>query len=239
MTKPQPAPTLATWAEEHRSSAPAAWISIADRLLSDESAKQAWSQLRRFGDIQMAVFSDICHAVERASNETRRKPTLVERKEVERVKDLALRLKQAIKLSSLPPGTATLYQLNSNCEPPAQLWIGWRDLPTEGVGLGFGYSMSISEMLDRTVELADKHLVSLGPRAVTRQKSRPKVAAFVRWLCFNFVRRFDSELPLVAARFTNAVLRPVDQLTKDDVAAILKDSPLERRSKPKKKKQAS
>jgi hypothetical protein len=147
-----------------------------------------------------------------------------ELQDIEAVIALAKKLKTAIKSSSLPGRTAYLdqYELQAEDMPDVPLDVGWHSLPAVG-HFGFGYPLAICDVLTWATELAQRHLDSLPARAISRQKDRPEVTAFVRKLAWHFMREFQQEHRTVIAHIATAVFDLTDPLDVKGVDGRLKD----------------
>lgn len=204
-------------------SAPRDWLVLADRLASHRDMHHVWIELRKRGAAPLAVFSDVCEAFRHAHNEDRRPTTKLERQNFDRVKYAARRLKRAINDSSLPANSGTFCELPCEGQKSVSLLVGWRNLPADGYGLA--YPLSVLDFLDLVEQLVDSGAETLPPRSTARQRGRHLESAFVRWLAFFFRQRFGAELHATIARLASAALDLKDTLDKNNVEAILKDSP--------------
>lgn len=212
---------LREWLEANPK-ASAAWRQAADRLASgDPDVLSAW---RRLGDANvMQVFTAACLAAQNASLEARRQPKSEERAQLQRVKQQALDLKEAIERSPLPNRSAPWIELTGD-ESPSILMLAWRTAPA---GPGFGYSMTLPDLLDQVAELVDQHAASLPPRAVKRARENTERNAFVVWLTWLLPRRNLPASPAIVAKLSNAVLALKEPLDADAVKAILHHQPAE------------
>lgn len=216
---------LKDWLEKNQQ-APRFWRALAQRLATHHDMPSAWRELAKHGDVVMPMFSIVHTAFEQAAAETRRQSTKEETTQLQRVRKLALQLKEAIEQSPLPRNSTKMYTLLCENRPEAHLMLGWRDLQQNGFGLG--YPLSIVEVLDIAVHLLDEHVQNLPLRSVKRHHKRPQVAAFVRFLAWHFGRRFGKEMHGTVARITTAVfdISKTDPLDKKGVQAILKNRPV-------------
>ena len=218
---------LMAWQIENPN-APRDWRFLAHRLAQHPDMPNAWAELRKRNESPLAVFSDVCVAFRRANVEVRRLPSTRERDQFERVKSLALQLRDEIEQSPLPERSGRLVGISGmNCAD-VMLMVGWRNLPDDGFGIA--HPLSVVEFLDLVVNMVDIETASLPPRAIERRRKRPLESAFVRWLTFLFLQRFGEEMHATVARITSAVLDLADPLDKKDVEAFLKDSPPEFRT---------
>lgn len=221
-----PASELLAWRDENPM-APSEWRSLAAKLGNDRELIPAWVQLRRKNIPALHFFSLITTAYEAAISEMQREPEANESAKLARVTRLATELKAAIEESPMPRQSGAVATLACEGLPAVQMLISMRDdLPANGWGMGH-YPLSVAWMLDRAIELVKKYEACLPPRAVTRRRSRPEVAAFVRILVFLVMREFGSGLHTTVARVATSIFdlqdwEPLDQAA---VQVILRDTP--------------
>jgi hypothetical protein len=187
---------------------------------------KVWAALvKRGDDVTDLVFDAVRQAFKHAQEETNRQTATEEAEELDRVRRLAIELKEAIERSSLPRNWATQLELTQEGEKSLELHVGWRDLPKHGFVRGF--PISIVELLDLAVTLVDRHITQLPPRAVLRNRGATALpSSFVRWLTWHLSDRgLCTVTPTVMARIANAALDLKEPLDKDDVKTILKEPP--------------
>lgn len=221
-----PANELRVWLDEN-STAPSEWRALAAKLGNDHKLTQVWAQLRRKDIPILHFFSLVTTAHESAIAEMQREPEASESAKLARVIRLATELKAAIEESPMPRQSGTSATLTCDGLPAVLLLISMRDdLPANGWGMGH-YPLSVTWMLDRSIELVKKHESGLPPRAVTRRRSRPEVAAFVRILVFLVMREFGNGLHSAVARVATSIFEMQDwePLDQAGVQVILRDTP--------------
>ena len=228
---------LGAWWREN-DSAPSDWRVLAKWLAESQYMPAAWSQLRKHGDVALAVFSDVRRAFRDSNREVMRESPRIERQKLRRVATLAHKLKAAIEASPLPKNTTGIYELQSQAHPPVVIALGWRDL-NPAVHDRLGHPVAIVNILDTVVEMVEGFEKALPARAVVRHRVDPLMSAFVRYLTWLFVDRFGCEHQGTVAAIANAVLQPSDPMTKQSVQAILKDSPQPFRPKRKRNPRAA
>lgn len=199
---------------------------IAGVMAKNQELSYVWPELKKHGINPLHFFSIVCHAYEQMERETRRQTKTEEETQLKAVERLTRQLKDAIEKSPLPANTAYgPYELSTVGFPVVNAMVGWRDLQEDGYG--FGYSISIVEMLDVALGMLKRHQESMPIRAVSRHGSNPKVTAFVRWLAFCMGSRFKCELHGTIAHLTTAIfdLDATNPPDKKGVKNLLKDRP--------------
>lgn len=205
--------------------APAAWRHVATALATHHDARAAWRVLGSDEATVLRVTSMVRQAYEAAELEARRPPPKIESEDVERVIKLAKDLQRALLLSTLPGNTASIGQLELHADgrPPVEIEFGWHSLPAGGHG--FGYPLSLDDVLNLAIDMAGQHLRSLPTRAADRIKEQPRVLIFVRHLAWQFHREFGGERHGTIGRLAAAVYDLPAALDEKAVASRLKGRP--------------
>lgn len=218
---------LRDWLERNED-APHQWRAVAVRLASHPDMPAAWRQIRKRRGDAVVIFSFVVDALASASREVFKPFTPDEgQRRIKRVIRLAGELKAAIEESPLPPDSGQFVTVPAAGKTQSQiLMLGWRDLRRDGYG--FGIPLAMVDLLKAAAEMAEKHLESEPPRAITRRRgdqSSALVSAFVRWLTFAMAREFQAEMHGTVALLVTAALDLPEPLDKVRVQAILKDCP--------------
>lgn len=133
-------------------------------------------------------------------------------------------LREAIELAPFPDHTGQMRMLHDEGMKDEIICVGWRNVPRLHLG---SRTLSILEVLSLADELLHSYRSALPARAVQRRRSRPDIAAFVRWLNLGMSRREVTINADVLAHVTNAVfaLEPAAMLDAPAIRAILRDTP--------------
>lgn len=217
---------LQAWHDENPM-APREWLELARRLTAARELDSAWAQLRRQKIPVLQFFSLVTTAHESAISEGSRPKSKAEKAKLDRVARLAVELKQAIEDSPLRRQSAACTTLACDGLPEVPILLSMRDdLPSDGWGMNH-YPLTVFWVLDRAVDLVNKHEAKLPPRAVARRGSRYEVVAFVRVLSFLLSGEFGKELHATVGVVASVLfdLDATEPLDKAAVQGILKDAP--------------
>ena len=206
------------------------WIRVrlAERLLKDkEFMPRAWRQITKSGIDPLEFLTMVHVAFTFAQKEARRQKPSESRDQINKVERLIKELQQAIEQSPLPRNWGMVTEWQYSNLPPVLVAFGWHGMSEEVDWLG--YPVSVFGVLDGALELIDDYRKSEPKRLVLREKNGGKGLArtvFVRHLAGQLKRRHGVTLAASLAHVTNAIYKADLPLIKEDVAGIVKTSPL-------------
>jgi hypothetical protein len=200
---------------------------LARKLLQSKDTATAWRQFERHKIQPISLLAMVHGAFTFAQGEARRQNPSEIRGQINKVERLIKELQQAIKESPLPRNWGTITEWEYPNLPPVLVAFGWHGMSEDVDWLG--YPVSVFGVLDGALELIDDYRKSEPQRLVLREKKGGKDYArmvFVRHLAWQLKRRYGCTLAASLAHVTNAIYKADIPLIKEDVAGIVKTSPL-------------
>lgn len=222
-----PAEVLRQWLHGNPT-APASLRHVASKLAGYHDPAALWAEFAQHSDVTIVVCVDahIAWTAQQAevSRQTRKEESDALALVGKRLKDL----RDAIETAPLPKGRSTVSTITAAGMPDVLVRVGWRDLPDAPALSGFGYSITVLEVLDLAAELLDQHIAALPARAVGKHKDRPDVKSFVTRLAYLFAARFHGQpMHAAVAHVTNALFEMDVPKDAGDIRAMLLTSSAE------------
>ena len=220
-----PTDALRQWLQGNPA-APASLRRVASKLVGYHDATALWAEFAPHDGVAVAVCSYAHIAWTAQQAEVGRQTPKEESDALALVGKRLNALRDAIETAPLPRARSTVSTITAAGMPDVLVRVGWRELPDGPALSGFGYPITVLEILNLAAVLLEQHIAALPARAVGKhiRGGRPDVKSFVTQLTYLFSvspRFNDQPRHAAVAHVTNAVFELDTPKGESDIRAML------------------